>query len=193
MGHYMKVSELPPSIQKGLGMAGYCRKDVEVCVQETFFTRPPSGRGRRGYVVACRLDDTEECKITWGSFGGSNMFTKTIDDSDESVEIPRDIAFISGMGSGGTGYPASATIYISPKNMNPQLLPPTTNVSEKEAKILGVFKGIKSSYRKEYLERLGATASEIDSLVARGFLSRNKAGATSITTEGRNAAEKSYY
>jgi hypothetical protein len=193
MGHYMKVSELPTSVQNALRDGGYGGKDIEVIVSERFEPRPPSGKGRRGYVAACRLDDSNEHKLTWGSYGGSNMFTRTIDDVDEIIEIPQNIAFVSGLSNAGPGYPGYATVHISPKNMNPALLPPTASVSEKEAKILAIFKSLKSSARKEYLDRAKATPAEVDSLVARGFLSRNRAGATSITTEGRNAAGKSYY
>jgi len=65
-----------------------------------------------------------------------------------------------------------------------------------------LFKQLKSSYRPEYLDRLqekdgiegsrarqATTDREVESLIARGFLSRNKAGSVAITTEGRNAAD----
>jgi len=193
MGHYVRVSELPLSLQKALEAAGYGRKDIQVNVEEEFEARPPSADGRKGFVAACRLDDSNEFKITWGSWGGANMFTKTIDDVEGSVPIPENIAFVSGLGSGGTGYPAYATIHVSPKNVNPTLLPSGPTVSEREAKILCIFKSLKSGARKEYLSRMGATDAEVTALVERKFLSRNSAGATSVTTEGRNAAGKEYY
>lgn len=193
MGHYIKVSELPTSVQNALRQGGYGGKDIQVVVEEKFEPRPPSADGRKGYVAACALDDTNQVKMTWGSYGGSNMFTRTIDDVEGYVEIPYNVAFVTGLSSGGAGYPGYATVHVSPKNMNPTLLPPVTNVTEKEAKILAIFKCLKSGARKEYLSRAGASDAEVDSLVERGFLSRNKLGSTSITTEGRNAAGKSYY
>ena len=193
MGHYIKVSELPPSVQKGLEAVGYGRKDIEVSVRETFEPSPISADGRRGFLVACRLDDSNECRVTWGSYGGSNMFTKSIDDVDGSFDVPKDVAFLSGMSGAGEGYPAYAYLVISPKNMNPTLLPPVASVTKREAKILAIFRYLRSSARKEYLNRMRASGAEVDSLVARGFLSRNKAGAMSITTEGRNAAGRDYY
>lgn len=192
MGHYVILSTLPKSLQLALEEAGYHRKDIEVRVQEEFEPRPPSAHGRRGFVAACRLDDTNKFEITWGSYGGSNMFTQTVDDFQGSAPIPPEVAFISGMGNAGAGYPAYASIYVNPKSMDPSLLPVAASVTEKEAKILAIFKSLKSSYRQGYLDRAKATSEEVTSLVERGFLSRNKAGATSITTTGRNAAGKEY-
>jgi len=193
MGHYVKVSDLPRSIQRALESAGYNRKDIEVRVEEKFEPRPPSAQGRKGFCAACRLDDTDEFQIRWGSFGGSNMFTKTIDDVDAIWTIPDFVAFVTGLSNAGPGYPGFATIHVSPKNVVPSLMAPTSQVSEREAKILCIFKSLKSSARKEYLSRMKATDAEVNVLVERGYLSRNAAGATSITTEGRNAAGKEYY
>lgn len=193
MGHYVKVSDLPTSIQNALVSAGFHRKDIEVRVEEKFEPRPQSAQGRKGFCAACRLDDSNRFEITWGSFGGSNMFTKTIDDFDGAVEIPEGVAFVTGLSNAGTGYPGFATIHVGPKNMVPALMAPKSNVTEREAKILCIFKSLKSGARKEYLGRMKATDAEVAVLVERGYLSQNKAGATSITTEGRNAAGKEYY
>lgn len=193
MGHYVKVAELPVSIQKALESAGYHCKDVPVEVRETFEPRPPSAEGRRGFCAACRLDDGAQFEMRWGSWGGSNMFTKTIDDVEGSYEIPEFVAFVTGFSNAGPGYPGYAVVHISPKNMNPKLLPAKADVTEREAKILAIFKSLKSSYRQQYLDRMKATPEEVTALVTRKFLNRNAAGATSLTTEGRNAAGKNYY
>lgn len=191
MGHYSEISELPEVIQKGLKEVGYNRKDIKVEVREQVCIRPPSANGCRGFAVACLLDGSQEFRVTWGSWGGSNMFTTTVDDVQESVPTPPNSAFI--MGSSGGNKPTYAYLVIGPGNVNPQLLPPAANVSDHEAKILAIFNQLKSSARKEYLGRMGAKSEEVDSLVERGYLKRNKAGATSITTQGRNAAGRSYY
>lgn len=191
MGHYVKVQDLPPVLQKGLSEVGYHRKDIEINVQEQVCVRPPSAKGCRGFAVACLLDDSQQTKVTWGSWGGSNMFTRTVDDIHEVVDTPPNSAFILGMSGGGK--PTYARVVIGPGNMNPTLLPPAASVNDREAKILAIFKMLKSAARPEYLGRMKATTSEVDSLVERGYLKRNKAGATSITTEGRNAAGRNYY
>lgn len=193
MGHYVKISSLPSSIQAALKEAGYNRKDIQVNTAETVCPRPPSAQGKRGFTAVCVLaDDSQEYKMTWGSWGGSNMFVKTIDDVHENVDIPENVAFVMGTSS-SPGYPGYAYIYVHPKNMNPSLLPSEGSVSEREAKILAIFRSLKSAYRKEYLDGMKASDEEITSLVSRGYLSRNKAGATAITTQGRNASAKTYY
>lgn len=193
MSFYIKVNELPSSIQKALTAAGYGRPDISVEVEETFEPRPPSADGRRGFCAACRLDGSDEFRLVWGSWGGSNMFVKSVDDVEGTAPIPPHTAFVRGLGSGGSGYPAYATLHVGPNSMNPKLLPIKVEVTEREAKILCIFKKLKSGVRKEYLARMKAAPAEVDSLVARGFLTRNAAGATSITTEGRNAAGHDYY
>lgn len=193
MGHYVDVKDLPDVLQDALKSVGYHRDNVMVDVKEKICPRPPSSKGRRGFCTVVRLDESGEYKTAWGSFGGSNMFVQSIDDVHETVEIPADTAFVMGTGSGGKGYPAYAHITISPANINPKLLAPNADVTEKESKILAVFT-LKSGYRKEALSRLGATEDEVDSLVSRGFLKqRAKNGATRLTTEGRNAASSTYW
>jgi hypothetical protein len=42
-------------------------------------------------------------------------------------------------------------------------------------------------YRRDELARRAVPAETVDALVSRGLLARNRAGATSITTAGKNA------
>lgn len=190
---YIKVSELPESIKRALSSAGYFGKDIRVEVKERMEPRPPSADGRKGFVAICRLDDSNEFEIRWGSFGGINPFTKTVDNIEGVIDIPRDVAIVTGLSSAGTGYPAYATIHVSPMNMNPTLLPASSDLSDREKMILAIFKMLKSSARPGYLKEMKATNEEIEGLISRGFLKRNKAGAISITTEGKNNAGKEYY
>lgn len=62
-----------------------------------------------------------------------------------------------------------------------------------ERKILAIFHNLKPFARKDYLAENKVTPVEVDSLVSRGYLSRNKAGATQITTEGKNAKGNAKY
>jgi len=193
MGHYVELTNLPPSIRAALKEAGYNRKDIEVNTAEVICPRPPSGQGRRGFTAVCVLsDDIPEYKMTWGSWGGSNMFVQTIDDVHQEVQIPPNRAFVMGTSS-SPGYPGYAYITVHPSNMNPSLLPSEGSVSEREAKILAVFRALKSAYRKDQLDSMSVKDDEVDSLVQRGYLDRNKAGATKITTKGRNASARTYY
>jgi hypothetical protein len=197
---YLPVRDLPRSLQAALQAVEYGRKDIEVKARETFDPSAAGGGGRRGFVAACKMDDSGTYEIEWGSWGGENPFTHTIEGVRGEVPIPPEVAFVRG--SIGGGHPTNASVYVSPHAMNPALLVAGPEVTPKEAKILAIFKGLKSSYRPEYLDRLqekegiegsrarqATTDREIDSLIERGFLSRNKAGSISITTEGRNAAD----
>jgi len=201
---YMLVRDLPKSLQAALDNVGYGKKDIEVKARETFNPVAMGGQGYRGFVAVCPMDDSGEFKVTYGSWGGENAFARTIEGIDTDVQIPPDVAFIQG--SEGGGHPTLASVYISTRAMNPALLGAPADVSPKEAKILAIFQQLKSSYRKEEFDRLQEKAGiessrarqettdrEIESLIERGFLSRNKAGSVSITTEGRNAAAKNYY
>lgn len=198
---YLLVRDLPRSLQAALREVEYGKKDIEVKARETFDPSAAGGGGRRGFVAACKMDDSGKYEIEWGSWGGENPFTKTVEGYRGDVPIPPEVAFIRG--SIGGGHPTNASVYVSPHAMNPALLTAGPEVTPKEAKILAIFKGLKSSYRPEYLDRLeekenelassrerkAATDRAVESLIARGFLSRNKAGSISITTEGRNAAD----
>lgn len=199
-GRYLLVRDLPRSLQAALREVEYGKKDIEVKARETFDPSAAGGGGRRGFVAACKMDDSGTYEIEWGSWGGENPFTKTVEGFRGEVPISPEIAFIRG--SIGGGIPTMASVYVSPHAMNPALLTAGPEVTPKEAKILAIFKGLKSSYRPEYLDRLqekegiessrerkATTDREIESLIERGFLSRNKAGSISITTEGRNAAD----
>lgn len=193
MGHYLKVKELPPAMIRALSDVGYGRKDIEIKIQEKIEPRPPSADGRKGFVAVCFLDDSAKVEIRWGSYGGSNPFTKSVDDIQGSIDIPRNVAFILGLSSGGHGYPAYATAHVHPGNMNPSLLPAPSDISDREKKILAIFKSLKSSYRKEYLDQMKVKNEEIQSLIDRGFLKKNKAGSISITVEGKNNAGRNYF
>lgn len=197
---YLLVRDLPRSLQAALREVEYGKKDIEVKARETFDPSAAGGGGRRGFVAACKMDDSGTYEIEWGSWGGENPFTRTVEGYQGEIPIPPEVAFIRG--SIGGGIPTMASVYVSPHAMNPALLTAGPEVTPKEAKILAIFKQLKSSYRPEYLDRLqekegiessrarqATTDREVDSLIERGFLSRNKAGSVSITTEGRNAAD----
>jgi hypothetical protein len=56
---------------------------------------------------------------------------------------------------------------------------------------LAQYRSLSSAGRKDEWQRFPASKpsdAEIDALVAKNLLSKNKAGAVSLTTDGRNAA-----
>lgn len=181
---HIEVRLLPATVQAALKAAGYHRKDVPVKPSETFQLAGGYGNGYRGFAVAINME-TGETRGFSGSWGGANPFErKQVDNDDRQHPIPvNGAAFV---GQEGGGRPVSGTLYVRPDQVT-ALLPAADPVSDRERSLLAIFGGIKGGYRREYLDAAGATPEEIDALVARGFLSRNRAGAISITTAGKNA------
>lgn len=64
---------------------------------------------------------------------------------------------------------------------------PLTKAQRGALEAIGMYKG--GAYRHEEIRRAGATAADLDVLVARGLVKRNRAGAIAIMTAGRNARE----
>ena len=79
-------------------------------------------------------------------------------------------------------------IYVRPQDVAP-LLPAASGraLTPREASILRAFQGLTSAGRKYEFVRMGVTPAELDALVGDGFLAHNRAGATSLTREGKNA------
>jgi hypothetical protein len=86
-----------------------------------------------------------------------------------------------------------ASILVSPSTMAP-LLPKVEKLADHEARVLYCYKSIKSGpYRVSELARVARKHPEanipqnVEELISRGYLKRNKAGAIQITTSGKNA------
>ncbi len=183
----VRTRELPQSLQDALASVGYHRPDIAIEVAERTRLCGAYGDGYCAFAVGVNVN-TGARQLHKGSRGGGNPYCNAIVDAQPTLDLPPGRAVILGLAGGGR--PVSARIVVGPGTMNPQLLAPVSDVTDKERKILAVYGGIKGGHRDGYLRRLGATPAEIDSLIARGFLSRNKAGATAITTAGKNARGK---
>lgn len=180
---HVATRELPECLQSALRSCGYARKDIPCIARETASMVGYSGEGRKAFVVLVDLA-TGRTESHEGSWGGANMFNPSNAVDLDTAERP----IIPGMAviKGTRGYHGVfADIYLHPENVA-KLLPAKPEVTEREASILGTF-GYKPGYRQEYWREMKVATEELDSLVARGFLSRNKAGAISITTQGKNA------
>ena len=184
MRHHIAVRDLPRPLQTALSDAGYGQRDIAVQAAETVHTGGGGGNGRRGGVVAVNLATGEVSPILWGAWGGCNMFGANPVDDGGPLPIPPNGAIVT-LTMGG-GHPVLATIHVRPETLTP-MLPAGPEVSDRDRWILAVFGGLKSFARPEYLSRGGVQDPEIDSLVSRGLLKRNRAGATQITTAGKNA------
>ena len=182
---YVNVKELPEVLISMLKKVSYNKKDISIEVSEKVSVYCSGGDGRKGFALIVNMS-TNEVKEMWGSWGGSNIFNQnnSVDLNTTAYLIPENVAVILG----SIGESTYATISLSPKNILPCLqAPEELTIDEKQ--VLGIIKSYKPAYRKEYL--VGKDLI-IQSLVDRGYLSKNKAGSVQITTTGKNAAGKVY-
>jgi hypothetical protein len=178
---YSKVRDLPTSLQRALSSVGYGRPDIGIRTALEESVACPGGSGYCGFAVIVDMSTGETRKLV-GSWGGANMFNQDnrVDlDTQPHTMLPN-VAVITGHIGGDR--PTYATITIHPDN-TVKMLPAVTELTTEEAYTLTAF-GYIGEYRKRMLARHG---SALDTLVSKGLVKRNKAGACSITTEGRNA------
>jgi hypothetical protein len=180
----VSVKELPESIRAALRSVGYGGRDIAIEPSATVDAFVPSGEGQRGFVLMLNLA-SGEMETRLGSWGGNSPVGLQVDCDNAARPLAPGFAVIKGT----TGYPRTfATIHLHPSNVAP-LLPAATEISKREKQILAQYRGLTSAGRKsqwEYSPTSKPFEAEIDSLVARGLLSRNKAGSIAITTAGKN-------
>jgi len=185
---YAKTSDLPDAIQRALDEVGYGRKDIEVEAAEEISPLGAGGAGRREFFAIVDLSSGRH-EVEWGSWGGANMFSpeNRVDLDRNAYRIPANVAVVRG--SSGGGHPTNARVYVRPDMLAPLLPAAGVSVTPRERWVLYTFDALTSAGRKDEWarERHPPSPAELDAFVARGWLKRNKAGATQITTEGRNA------
>lgn len=186
MTEYAAVKSLPDAIQAALKTVSYAKADVQIVTSITVTLASSGDAGRRGFATLVNLT-TGNAETVRGSWGGQNMFNRTnpVDNDHNSYPLPDNGAAIVG----STGYGGTYAVVHIPASMRAGILPAApTQLTTEELDGLYAHKSLKSGpYRKEYLARKRVTAQALDALVTRGLLKRNAAGATSITTEGKNA------
>lgn len=182
---HVLVNDLPPALRAALASVDYGRKDVAIEHAETVSIADAGGDGYRAFAIVINLS-TGASETHWGSWGGANAFNprNAVDLDTREHALPPDGAIVRGCIGGGR--PVSARIVLSPA-CRMIALPAAADLSDREIWILAVHGGIKAGYRRDYLQRASVQPGEIDALVSRGLLSRNRAGAVTITTAGKNA------
>jgi hypothetical protein len=181
---YVKVNDIPESIQLVLKQVGYNKEDIFIEQYETLQLNDMGGEGRRSFVAMVNIE-TGENKVTYGSWGGPNAFTNNaVDNDNQTVKVIPGVAIIKG--SEGGGKPTLAILALHPDNIV-KLLPNKVELSEREKDCLYIVKAYTSAGRKSEFARRGIKQTELLSLAEKGYLKFNKAGAVSITLEGKNA------
>lgn len=182
---YVQVSELPDSIKSALKAVRYGRNDIGVETRETYMPACGSSSGRRAFVMAVNLA-TGEREQHLGSWGGPNMFSPSnaVDNDTSSRPLAPGFAVIHG----SQGDKVYASLTLHPSNVA-ALLPAKSDLTDRQRDLLNCYAGLTSAGRKDHWERRGGkkpTEAELVELVNLGMVTRNKAGAVSITTKGRN-------
>lgn len=185
---WVDVKDLPESVQAALKAVDYGRENIEVRTEEAVTLGTfGAGDGRRSFAVLVNLDTGEYVKH-YGSWGGVNIFNRTnpVDNDQNAYPLPPNGAAITG--SHGTS-PTLCTLHI-PTSMVSHILTagPRVELPRVELDALYAHACITGgAYRRDELRRRKVPTSVVDDLVARDLLKRNRAGATSVTTAGRNA------
>jgi len=182
---HVPVKELPDSLRSALKRVKYGSRDIGVVAQDKVEPNPYAAEGQKGFVLVIDIASgrSRDLEGSWG--GASPNSPSEIDFANRPVPIPEGGAVIIGV----QGYPQTmATIYVHPRTIA-AMLPPAAETTEREQTILRTIRSLNSAGRKEVFGREKVTPAEIDALVARGLLSKTKAGAVSITTAGKNVAE----
>lgn len=188
---YAKTSDLPEAIQRALSEVSYHRKDIEVEAAEEISPLGAGGAGRREFFAIVDLS-SGRYGVEWGSWGGANIFNQQnrVDLDRGRYRIPANVAVVKG--SSGGNHPTWAHVYVRPDMLAPLLPQAASSVTPRERWVLYTFSGLTSAGRKDEWSRRRHPPSEAEltAMIARGWLKRNKAGATQITTEGRNASSR---
>lgn len=185
-GFYIAVKELPTTLIGALGSVGYGRSDIEIITQSSVSSDNSAyGDGYRGYVLWVNILTGEQKRFD-GSYGGSNMFSQTVaDDSDQEIPLPINAAIIKGQIGGN--HPVSAIIFVGPETLAKLIPEKDGDLTDRQKTILHCVNTVRGGkYRLDEFRRGRVTPEEITALVEKGYLKQNKAGAISITTEGKN-------
>lgn len=185
---HVPLKDLPDVFRKALREVSYNKRDIEIKPATSYSLMDSGGDGQKGFAVAVNLQ-TDQYKITWGSWGGSNAFNPRnhVDMDDTNRTLPPDSAVIKGTSGSYTW----AYILIHPSNLQ-GLLPEDsgTALSQKELHALNILGGIKPGYRAEEFRDKGLGRYSPDNPLIQGLIEKGlvalKGGGLQITTEGKN-------
>lgn len=183
---HVAINDLSSALRDALKGIGYARPDIKVIPASSVDPTDAGESGRRAFVVIVNLD-TGARDGRNGSWGGPNPWSSSpVDSAEGHIEIPVNGAVIKG--SRGYG-PTYAVVYAHPDAFGRMLPAPADDVlTDLEQQAIYCFAAIKGGeYRRDEMRRRNVTSDVVDALVTRGYLKRNRAGATQITTKGRNA------
>jgi hypothetical protein len=186
---YVQVKTLPEALINVLNQIGYTRADIKVEVDNTISPATGSFDGGRAFFAIVDMG-TGQSDIKEGSWGGSNIFcpNNQVDNDTNSYPIPSNFAVIKGH-SGGSK-PVYAYITVRSDMIVPWLNAGGSGLSPRLQWIVDTVCTYTSAGRKNEFNQYGRIAPREEEwlkLIELGLIKRTKAGAISITTEGKNA------
>jgi hypothetical protein len=183
---FVPTKDLPDIVQEVLESVGFHKADIDVEPAVEAHLSSPYGTGYQTFAVGVDITRRRVSREVASSWGGPNMFEHRTLDQPSTLDLPEGTMLI--MGQRGGGRPVSAKLYAHPGLMAPMLEgQQAADLSVQELAVLAIFKGIKGGYREEEARRYKLPfKTAVARLVELGFLKTNRAGATQITTDGRN-------
>lgn len=186
----MPVSQLPAHIVLDIKHAGYNRNTIRVNVSEDYsISGGGASAGERSLVLV--LNKSGVVNTYRGDWGGGSIFVQRAADTDDRRRKIEDGHFIF-KGIEGGSRPMYATLTINAHDAATLQPKTSTAITDQEREVIRVINGLKPSYREQGMRerKLGfysATNPLIASLVAKGCVKVNRAGAISLTVAGRCA------
>ena len=187
---YVNVKGLPDHIKRACKLLGHNRESIN-CVRVNEVSKVYHGNtGSRGVFSLVGIE-SGVLETVYGSWGGPNcLVSSPVDEFEGNVKLPDGIVALKG----STGHLNLLTLYASESTM--AMLPQgqTEELTSIEKVVLYAHASLKGGkYRKEFYQRHRMTAAQLDltlsSLAGKELIKINKAGASSITTNGRNAID----
>ncbi len=183
---YLATNFLPEEIKSVLSGLGYRKDNIEVQFRESYTLFSASGDGKRGFTMVGKNGDV---KSHIGSWGGSNPFEKNSVDSDSTeYDLDSDTFVVKG-NSGDSVY---AYLVVNQNNKFGIKESEKIFLTDRQKKILYLYKGLTSAGRKDYLVSMKVTDKEINELIDMNLLEKKGRG-IGITIQGKNNCANSVY
>ncbi len=184
---YVNTNTLPNVVKRAMESVKYFKSDIEVIHTNSVTPNIQGNDGQKGFCILIDLN-TDKFQTLMGSWGGANMFNRdnVVDLDNTDYPLNEGMVVIKGT----MGYPSTWARIYAHQGSSILPLPTNSDMTDKEMFVLSCYVGLKSFARNDEMLRW-MTDTEITQTVTKliesGHIKANKAGATQITTQGKNA------
>lgn len=192
------TKNLLPILKKVLIEIGYRNRTITIEIGDSFRPNEATSyhEANRGALAIVNLTPgNEKYTISYGNFGGKNIYESTIVDNDGNIRpILSNMAVIFAK-IGGAGN--LAKIRMRSENFAASMLSSSqVDLTKEEQIVLDIIRSWTSTYRQEYFSRfkLGRYSTEhpiIKILISKGLIIKKGSG-IGLTTEGKNLSKPMY-